>query len=61
MGLFCAFDMQSKEQRNEFLKKAYDNGLLLVGSGNHSVRFRPPLNLTTQLVDRGMELIASSL
>jgi L-lysine 6-transaminase len=61
MGLFCAFDMQSKEQRNDFLKKAYDNGLLLVGSGNHSVRFRPPLNLTTQLVDRGMELIASSL
>lgn len=61
MGLFCAFDMQSKDKRNDFLKKAYDNGLLLVGSGNHSVRFRPPLNLTTQLVDRGMELIASSL
>jgi L-lysine 6-transaminase len=61
MGLFCAFDMQTKEQRNDFLKKSYDNGLLLVGSGNVSVRFRPPLNLTTQHVDLGLELIAKSI
>jgi len=61
MGLFCAFDMQTREQRNDFLKKSYDNGLLLVGSGNVSVRFRPPLNLTTQHVDLGLELIAKSI
>lgn len=61
MGLFCAFDLPSKEARNEFLKSAYDNGLLLVGSGTRSVRFRPPLNLSQQLVDLGMERIAASI
>ncbi len=61
MGLFCAFDMPSKEARNAFLKSAYDNGLLLVGSGTRSVRFRPPLNLSQQLVDLGMERIAASI
>ncbi|MCX6140378.1 MAG: L-lysine 6-transaminase [Candidatus Kapabacteria bacterium] len=60
-GLFCAFDLPTKEVRNEFLKKAYENQLLLVGSGNRSVRFRPPLNLTTQEVDIGMEKIRKSL
>ncbi len=61
MGLFCAFDLPSKELRNRFLKNAYDNGLLLVGSGDRSVRFRPPLNLTRELVDTGMEIIGTCL
>jgi L-lysine 6-transaminase len=61
MGLFCAFDVMSKEHRNSFLKSAYDNGLLLVGSGEHSIRFRPPLNLTRDLVDKGIEIIGHCL
>jgi len=60
-GLFCAFDLQTKEERGYFLKRSYENGLLLVGSGNRSVRFRPPLNLSTAEVDIGMDLIAKSL
>lgn len=60
-GLFCAFDLPSKEGRNQFLKSCYSNGLLLVGSGNRSVRFRPPLNLTTDLVDQGITLLEMSL
>jgi L-lysine 6-transaminase len=61
MGLFCAFDLPSKDERNAFLKTAYDNGLLLVGSGDRSVRFRPPLNLTRELVDTGMDIIGTCL
>ncbi len=60
-GLFCAFDLPTKEDRNAFLAKAYENGLLLVGSGNRSVRFRPPLNLSATEVDLGMDIIAKSL
>ncbi|MBM4178599.1 MAG: L-lysine 6-transaminase [Ignavibacteria bacterium] len=61
MGLFNAFDLPSKESRDAFVKKAYDNGLLLVGSGSKSVRFRPPLNLSQAEVDLGIELIEASL
>jgi L-lysine 6-transaminase len=61
MGLFCAFDLPTKESRNSFVKTAYDNGLLLVGSGDRSVRFRPPLNLSHAEVDLGIQIIGSSL
>jgi len=61
MGLWCAFDLPSAEARNTFLKNAYNEGLLLVGSGTRSVRFRPPLILTNHLVDQGMDLITRAL
>lgn len=61
MGLFSAFDLPSKSIRNEFINKAYENGLLLVGSGEKSVRFRPPLNLSKDEVDMGIDIISSSL
>lgn len=61
MGLYRAFDLPSAKHRTDFLHKAYDNGLLLVGSGDRSVRFRPPLNLTTSHVDAGAEIIERSI
>lgn len=61
MGLFCAFDLPSTDERNAFLKRAYDNGLLLVGSGTRSVRFRPPLTLTPDLVDKGLGIVTASM
>lgn len=61
MGLYRAFDLPSAKHRTDFLHKAYDNGLLLVGSGERSVRFRPPLNLTTSHVDAGAEIIERSI
>jgi L-lysine 6-transaminase len=61
MGLFSAFDLPTKEARNAFVSKAYDNGLLLVGSGDRSVRFRPPLNLSHAEVDLGVQIIGASL
>ena len=60
-GLFCAFDLPSKEERNAFLTRAYENQLLLVGSGDRSIRFRPPLNLSKEEVDIGMGLIEKSI
>ncbi|MFN4985228.1 MAG: L-lysine 6-transaminase [Ignavibacteria bacterium] len=61
MGLFCAFDLPSNEARNAFVKTAYEHGLLLVGSGDRSVRFRPPLNLSHAEVDLGIGIIGDSL
>ena len=61
MGLFNAFDLPTKEARNAFVATAYEHGLLLVGSGDRSVRFRPPLNLSTAEVDLGIDIISASL
>ena len=38
-----------------------DNGLLMVGSGQHSMRFRPPLNISQEEIDQGIEIIERSL
>lgn len=58
LGLFCAFDVPTSEMRTAFLKKAFQEGLLIVGSGTRSVRFRPALNVTTDLIDKGLGIIS---
>lgn len=60
-GLFCAFDLPSKDQRSKFLHGAYDNGLLMVGCGDRSIRFRPPLNISTSEVDAGIAIVETVL
>lgn len=61
MGLYRAFDLPDTATRNAFMKQAYENGLLMVGSGHHSVRFRPPLNISASEVDTGIEIIDRTL
>jgi len=60
-GLMCAFDLPSPEVRSKFLARAKENGLLIVGCGVRSVRFRPPLNLTRADADEGLALLDRSL
>ncbi|TAK60529.1 MAG: L-lysine 6-transaminase [Bacteroidetes bacterium] len=61
IGLFCAFDLPTTEQRNELRKKAYGKGLVILGSGNASIRFRPPLNIQNDEIDAGMKMLRDSL
>jgi L-lysine 6-transaminase len=60
-GLFCAFDVRSAAERNDLRKKAYDRGLVILGSGERSMRFRPPLILGRQEVDEGISILRQSL
>jgi len=61
LGLFCAFDMPSPEKRLELRQKVFDRNLLLIGCGEKTIRFRPPLNLSRSEVDEGVEIIRKSL
>lgn len=60
-GLFCAIDLPSKEMRNALRKKAYAKDLILISSGELTIRFRPPLNLSKSEVDEGIGIIRRSL
>src|SRR5437763_11191076 len=40
-GLFIAFDLPDPKTRDEFWRGVFDRGLLVLKSGDHSVRFRP--------------------
>lgn len=60
-GLLCAFDFNTEERRDAFIKKTLENKLLILGCGEKSVRFRPHLTVTVEEIDKAFELIRKSL
>jgi L-lysine 6-transaminase len=56
-GLMIAFTLQSTEIRDKIFKKCWDEGVLVLKTGVRSIRFRPPLNLSTEEADQGIEIL----
>ncbi len=60
-GLYCAIDMPNSHLRNEMLAKIFERGVIMLGSGEKSLRFRPSLNITKQHLDEGVKAIEECL
>jgi L-lysine 6-transaminase len=60
-GLLCAIDLDTAQSRDQLRSKAYDDGLILIGCGDRSIRFRPPLNITKSEIDEGLRIIREAL
>jgi L-lysine 6-transaminase len=56
-GLFIACDLPDPKTRDEIWKGVFDRGLLVLKSGDHSIRFRPALDITTEVVDEAVGLL----
>ena len=56
-GCFIAFDLPDGKTREEFWKGLFDLGVLTLRAGEFSIRFRPALDLTPELVDEAMNLM----
>jgi L-lysine 6-transaminase len=56
-GLMIAFDLPDGDSRTKVVNAARDNGLIIAGCGDRSIRFRPALNLTKAEVEEGMEIL----
>ena len=54
-GLFLAFDLPDPKTREEFWKGFFDLGVLTLRSGENSIRFRPPLDITAGVIDEAMD------
>jgi L-lysine 6-transaminase len=54
-GLFLAFDLPDAKAREEFWKGFFDLGVLTLRSGENSIRFRPPLDITGEMIDEAMD------
>ena len=61
LGLFAAFDVVTPEKRTEIREAAFDLGLIILPSGERSIRFRPPLNVSREEIDLGIEIIRKTL
>ncbi|MDB5034956.1 MAG: L-lysine 6-transaminase [Chlorobi bacterium] len=60
-GLMCAIDIATAQERDLFRQKCYDKGLMILGAGDRSIRFRPPLNLTREQVDEGFAIFHEAI
>jgi L-lysine 6-transaminase len=60
-GLFAAFDVATPETRTDIRMKCFQKGLIILPSGERSIRFRPPLNVTRQEIDLGISIIGQSI
>lgn len=56
-GLFAAFDLADTHVRSTFIDEAYKHGLLILGCGAKSVRFRPTLDVSREIIDEGIGII----
>jgi L-lysine 6-transaminase len=56
-GFFLAFDLPDPKTREEMWKGLFDLGVLTLRSGEQSIRFRPALDMSTEVVDEAMKLM----
>ncbi len=61
LGLFAAFDVATPELRTKIRTRCLDKGFIVLPSGERSIRFRPPLNVTEEEIDEGMDIIRRSI
>jgi L-lysine 6-transaminase len=60
-GLMCAFDCETPKNRDKLRKKIYENGLVLLGCGATTIRFRPPLIISSDEINLMLSIINKSL
>jgi len=60
-GLMCAFDLLTPEKRDALKNKLYANHLLVLTCGSVTIRFRPPLNITSEEIDETLEIIEKTV
>ena len=68
-GLMIGFELvkdtktrePATEERNELIQEAFRNGVLLLGSGPSSIRLAPPLIITKEQADTGLDIIEECL
>ncbi|SVE30412.1 uncharacterized protein METZ01_LOCUS483266, partial [marine metagenome] len=51
----------NSDQRDNLIKLIAEEGALMLGSGNRSIRFRPHLNINQDEIDTGVSMIRKAL
>ena len=57
LGLFAAFDAATPEMRNNITKESAKNGMMILGCGPRSIRFRPPVTITEEHIDEAFVIL----
>ncbi|KDE98643.1 L-lysine aminotransferase [Mycolicibacterium aromaticivorans JS19b1 = JCM 16368] len=60
-GLMCAFSLPTPERRDAVLAALWKCGVIMLGSGEDSVRFRPTLTVSRAEIDRALAALREVL
>jgi len=60
LGLMCAIDLPDKRTRDQVADKVYELGMVILGCGQRSLRFRPPLDVTADELDEAAGILRKS-
>ncbi|MBK8268948.1 MAG: L-lysine 6-transaminase [Planctomycetes bacterium] len=60
-GLLLAFDLADTESRNKFWRNCFSSGLLVLRSGERSIRLRPVLDIRPEIIDESIKLMRDAL
>jgi L-lysine 6-transaminase len=61
LGLFCAFDLPDSACRDTFITTTMKKGLVVLKCGPHTIRFRPPLNVTPEEIEKAAAILDEAL
>ena len=61
LGLMCAFDLPTPEKRDELQKKLYAKDLIVVTCGATTIRFRPPLIISSEEISEALGILDKTL
>jgi L-lysine 6-transaminase len=59
-GLMCAIDFRDTATRDKVTDEAYEMGMMILGCGKRSVRFRPPLDVTAAEVNEALSILGAA-
>ncbi len=60
-GLMIAFDFAHPTRRDEVIKLAYDHNMLLLPCGTRSIRLRPHLDISREVIDEFLKILEAVL
>jgi L-lysine 6-transaminase len=56
-GLMCAIDLPDGAAREATGERAFELGMVILGCGERSLRFRPPLDVTAAEIDEALDIL----
>ena len=60
-GMMKALRAKNSKIRDEIVKRAFENRVLVLKAGNESVRFLPPLTISKEEIDKGFDRLKGAL
>lgn len=60
-GLMCAFDLPTPTFRAAVLNRCLKDGVIILGCGTNAIRFRSPLTIEPEDIDRGLDVLEKAV